>query len=256
MKFLTRKGDVEYFSNDKFIYAKENKDVLKLALFDNGFYKLRLVNGIPILEIDGLRMNLVKGFKTPLHYPQEVSKILFQKTENRTDRTSQRSMVHGKEKPSHRKQKTGSCLDTCTGLGYTAIEAAKNARSVVTCEVSDAVLTLAQWNPWSQDLFENKRIELINASISNEIKKMKSNRFDTIIHDPPRFSKAGELYSFEFYVELLRVMRSGSRLFHYVGSVGKHKGRKIHQEVSARLKKAGFRNIRYRPKLQGLYAEK
>jgi predicted methyltransferase len=239
MKFLTRKGDVEYFSNDKFIYAKENKDVLKLALFDNGFYKLRLVNGIPILEIDGLRMNLVKGFKTPLEYPGEVAKLLFQQT-----------------KSGNPKQKTGSCLDTCTGLGYTAIEAAKNARSVVTCEVSDAVLTLAQWNPWSQDLFENKRIELINASISNEIKKMKSNRFDTIIHDPPRFSKAGELYSFEFYVELLRVMRSGSRLFHYVGSVGKHKGRKIHQEVSARLKKAGFRNIRYKPKLQGLYAEK
>lgn len=238
MRFLTRKDGREYFHDDKFIFVKEGNEVFKLAVFDKNFYKLRLFKGVPVLEIDGLRMNLVKEFKSPLDYPREIAKLLF------------------KTKTGNRKCKFGSCLDTCTGLGYTAIEASRHARNVVTCEINQAVLSLAQWNPWSADLFENNQTEVIQGDISSEIKEMKSNCFDAVIHDPPRFSKAGNLYSLEFYPDLFRVMKKGARLFHYVGSVGKGKRRRIHDEVAKRLKKAGFRNVRFVKRLQGLVCNK
>jgi predicted methyltransferase len=253
MKFLTKKEGMEYFYDDKFIFVKNDKEVFKLALYDKNFYKLRLFNGVPILEIDGLRMNLVKGFAGPLDYPKQVAKLLFQKhkTQNPKHKTENR-----KPKTQNTKPNSGSCLDTCMGLGYTAIAASENARSVVTCEKSEAVISLAQMNPWSADLFKNKNIEMIQGDISCQIKRFKANRFTNVIHDPPRFSKAGELYSSEFYSELLRVMKRGGMLFHYVGSVGKGKGRKIHSEVANRLKKTGFRNVKYYPRLQGIFAEK
>ena len=53
------------------------------------------------------------------------------------------------------------------------------------------------------------------------------------------------MYGIEFYSDLIRVMKKGGVLFHYVGSVGKGKGRRIDKEVSARLKEAGFKKIRY-----------
>jgi len=237
MKFLTKKEGMEYFYDDKFIFVKSENEVFKLAVFDKNFYKLRLFNGVPVLEIDGLRMNLVKGFKSPLDYPAQVASLLFPEP-----------------KTGERKPNSGSCLDTCMGLGYTAIEASRHSRSVVTCEKSDAVLQLARMNPWSEQLFENKSIEVIHGDILDEIKKFKANRFSHIIHDPPRFSKAGELYSSEFYADLLRVMKPGGRLFHYVGSVGKGKGRKIDAEVAKRLKNAGFRDVKIIKRLQGVLA--
>jgi predicted methyltransferase len=232
MKFLTKKEGMEYFYDDKFIFVKSDKEVFKLALFDKNFYKLRLHKGVPILEIDGLRMNLIKGFSDPLDYPSQVARLLFK----------------------NQKPNTGSTLDTCMGLGYTAIAASKNSRSVVTCEKSEAVLSLARMNPWSADLFDNKNIDLMQGDISEEIKGFKANRFNSVIHDPPRFSKAGELYSSEFYSNLLRVMKSGGKLFHYVGSLGTGKGRKIESEVAKRLKSTGFKNVRIIKKLQGVLA--
>lgn len=242
MRFLKKSGDgeIEYFADDKFLFAKKGTEVFKLAIFENGYHKLRLFNGVSVLEIDGLRMQLVKGFKSPLDYPKEVAKLLF----------------HSKNKTGNRKQRTGVCLDTCTGLGYTAIEASNFANSVVTCELSEAVLSLARWNPWSEPLFENRNIEVIQGDIALEIRNMKSGRFDKVIHDPPRFSRAGNLYSLDFYKELYRVMKKNGCLFHYVGSVGKGKGRSIPAEVTKRLKSAGFRNIKSIKRLQGLVAEK
>jgi len=221
----------EYFYDERFIYAKTKEDgeLLKLALFDGGFYKLRVFNGVPILEIDGLRMHLVKEFKTPLDYSKQVVKEL-------------------------RIKKGDFVLDTCMGLGYTAIEANSAGASVTTCEISRAVLTLAQWNPWSQMLFGNPGITLLEGDVSEQIKKMDAGSFDAVIHDPPRFSKAGQLYSLEFYKHLHRVMKPGGRLFHYAGSVGKEKGRRIDEEVEKRLKEAGFSKIKKIRNLQGLAA--
>ena len=48
----------------------------------------------------------------------------------------------------------GRVLDTATGLGYTAIEAAKTADEVVTIELDPGAQQIARLNPWSQALFQ------------------------------------------------------------------------------------------------------
>src|SRR4030095_1138949 len=232
--FHDKSGSMTFTTDGNFIYAEKEGITVRLDLFAGHYYKLRPVNGIPILEIDGLRMHLVRDFKTPLDYAKEVVKGL------------------------HIPQ-TGelSVLDTCMGLGYTAIEASKppSVKHVVTIEISEAVVTLAKWNPFSDALWGGK-IALTVGSAADLIKDFENGMFSFIIHDPPRMSHAPELYSAAFYKELYRVCKRGGRIFHYVGSVGKAKGRRIDREVEKRLTEAGFRNIKYSPRLQGLYAEK
>lgn len=221
---------ITYFTDNNFIYAKKDGELFRLALFDQNYYRLRLFNGVPILEIDGLRMHLVRDFKTPLDYSVEVIKKL---------NINEDDLV----------------LDSCMGLGYTAIEASKKAARVVTFEISNAVYTLATWNPWSEDLFSEK-IEIKLGDVSEEIKKLENGSFSIIIHDPPRFSIAPGLYSSAFYGQLYRISKKGARIFHYVGSVGHEKGRKIEEEVMKRLKTAGFVDIRHNKLLQGLFFKK
>ncbi len=48
---------------------------------------------------------------------------------------------------------SGRVLDTATGLGYTAIEAAKSADEVVTIELDAGAQAIARLNPWSRALF-------------------------------------------------------------------------------------------------------
>src|SRR5919198_1249072 len=48
---------------------------------------------------------------------------------------------------------TGRVLDTTTGLGYTAIQAARTALEVTTIELDPVVLEVARRNPWSHELF-------------------------------------------------------------------------------------------------------
>ena len=63
-----------------------------------------------------------------------------------------------------------------------------------------------------------------------------------MLHDPPRFGIAGELYSQKFYDQLARVLRPRGRLFHYTGSPNKlTSGRDVPREVSGRLQRAGFK---------------
>ena len=229
-------GSITYTSDSNFLYAEKDGITMRLDLFDKHYYKLRPVNGIPILEIDGLRMQLIKDFKTPLDYAKQVVKEL---------KIPEKGEF--------------SILDSCMGLGYTAIQAAKfsSVKLVVTCEFSPAVVTLAQWNPFSDLLFaKNTKIVLMNGNSNDLIKNFQSAMFDFVIHDPPRFSHAPELYSSAFYQELYRVCKKGARIFHYVGSVGKEKGRKIEHEVENRLKLVGFKNMRYISLLQGLIFEK
>ena len=42
--------------------------------------------------------------------------------------------------------------------------------------------------------------------------------FDAVLHDPPRFGIAGELYSQAFYDHLARVLKPRGVLFHYTGT--------------------------------------
>lgn len=51
-------------------------------------------------------------------------------------------------------------LDTCTGLGYTAIAAAKckGVTGVVTVELDEVSLRMCARNPWSREMFVNDKI--------------------------------------------------------------------------------------------------
>ena len=139
----------------------------------------------------------------------------------------------------------GIVLDTCMGLGYTAILASKYADFVFTCERDENVLEIAKFNPWSKELFDNKKINILNASIFNQIKIFKNGMFDAVIHDPPRLSLATELYSSEFYKQVFRVLKNNGKLYHYTGSPGS-RNRKINLagNVAKRLKQAGFKEIK------------
>jgi len=81
-------------------------------------------------------------------------------------------------------------------------------------------------------------------------------RFDRIIHDPPAFSLAGDLYSGVFYQQLYRVLRTGGRMFHYIGDPMSKSGRNITAGVVARMKTAGFRTVKKAPRAFGVVGYK
>ncbi len=131
-------------------------------------------------------------------------------------------------------------LDTCGGLGYFAAWClALSCTRVVSYEKNETVLWLRTLNPWSPPL--GGALELVHGDIALAVAGMAEASFDAILHDPPRFGIAGELYSRVFYDELARVLRRRGQLFHYTGSPNRlTSGRDVPQEVSVRLQKAGF----------------
>jgi len=100
-------------------------------------------------------------------------------------------------------------------------------------------------NPWSPDPDATSsagRLQLTHGDVSLAIGQLADASIDALLHDPPRFGIAGELYSQVFYNELARVLRRGGRLFHYTGSPNKlTSGRDVPREVAKRLEKAGFK---------------
>ena len=84
-------------------------------------------------------------------------------------------------------------------------------------------------------------LTLTQGDITQEISRLATRSVGAILHDPPRFGIAGELYSQAFYHELARVLEAGGRLFHYTGSPNKlTSGRDVPNEVTKRLRQAGF----------------
>jgi predicted methyltransferase len=150
----------------------------------------------------------------------------------------------------------GQVLDTATGLGYTAIEAARTAGQVTTIELDPAALEVCKLNPWSQELFDNPKITQVIGDSFEVVAEMEAGRFTRVIHDPPVISLAGDLYSGKFYRELYRVMRNHSQLFHYVGDPESKSGRNITTGVMRRLEQAGFRQVRHAPRTFGVVAMK
>jgi predicted methyltransferase len=137
-------------------------------------------------------------------------------------------------------------LDTCGGLGYFAaccLEA--GVARIQSFEKNPDVLWLRTINPWSPDpqsAASGGRLELAHADVSQAITQIAGASVDALLHDPPRFGIAGELYSQVFYDQLARVLRRGGRLFHYTGSPNKlTSDRDVPREVARRLEKAGFR---------------
>jgi predicted methyltransferase len=150
----------------------------------------------------------------------------------------------------------GRVLDTTTGLGYTAIEAAKTALEVVTIELDPAVLEVARRNPWSQALFDDPKIRQEVGNASDVVPTLPDSAFARIFHDPPTFKLAGELYSGAFYRQLYRVLARSGRLFHYVGDLKSESGQRVAKGVGRRLQEAGFTRITRVPEAFGLTAVK
>jgi uncharacterized protein len=141
----------------------------------------------------------------------------------------------------------GAVLDTATGLGYTAILAAKTATRVVTVEVDPAALELARSNPWSAPLFAATNIESYVADVGEFVAQCADAAFACVVHDPPTLKLAGELYSLAFYRQLLRVLEARGRLSHYVGDPRSTTGQRTTRGVIERLTAAGFVRVRSDP---------
>jgi hypothetical protein len=150
----------------------------------------------------------------------------------------------------------GRVLDTATGLGYTAIEMARTAEHVTTIELDPTTLEIARLNPWSRGLFANPVIEQRIGDAAEVVPGFADASFSRILHDPPIFSLAGDLYAGAFYAELYRVLKPGGRLFHYVGSPESKSGGGVTRGVLRRLQQAGFRRVVRRPEAFGVVAYK
>lgn len=131
-------------------------------------------------------------------------------------------------------------LDTCGGLGYFAVAALEGgAERVESFEKNADVLWLRTLNPWSPAVADP--LQLTHADVVQAIGSLPARGFDAVLHDPPRFGIAGELYSQGLYAELARVLAPRGRLFHYTGAPNAlTSGRDLPGEVIRRLERAGF----------------
>ena len=132
-------------------------------------------------------------------------------------------------------------LDTCGGLGYFAAWCSElQASQVLSFEKNADVLWLRSLNPWSPA--SGAVVRVTHGDITAHITALADRSVDAILHDPPRFGIAGELYSQDFYDQLARVIRRGGRLFHYTGTPNRLTSqRNVPVEVARRLDQAGFR---------------
>lgn len=211
-----------------FILEKGELEVLEAR--EGGYYKLVPTEQAPLLEISGVKMHIAKGIN-----PFE----------------SAGKMAAQVVKPGDR------VLDTCSGLGYAASAALRlGAREVVSVELSATVIELRRRNPWSREIY-HPSITLVQADIGEYIGGLAAESFDAIIHDPPRFSLAGELYGERFYRELYRVLKRRGALFHYTGNPYKVKrGDGFMAQAGKRLGAAGFGKVTKVEELMGLRAVK
>ena len=132
-------------------------------------------------------------------------------------------------------------LDTCGGLGYFAAWClAGGAARIHSFEKNPDVIWLRSLNPWSPPV--GGALTLTQGDITAKVVEMPDASVDAILHDPPRFGIAGELYSQTFYDQLARVLKRGGRMFHYTGTPNKlTTGRDVPNEVAERLKRSGLK---------------
>ncbi|MFA5008116.1 MAG: methyltransferase domain-containing protein [Candidatus Omnitrophota bacterium] len=213
---------------DNFCYLINDNKIEPLAYFSdstNRFYKLTPTNDWPTLSIGSVPMHKLSSPKSD--------------TENKI------SLL----KP------YGYTLDTCMGLGYSAILASKYAK-VITFEKDENVYALAKLNPVSEELFFSGNIEVRQADISSAIKEFGANYFDCIMHDPPTFKLAPELFGAAFYAELYRVLKNGGRLFHYTPFYKISQGYDFPSKIREKLKKTGFKLLEFSPDRGGIVCKK
>lgn len=241
--------------NNTVCFLIKNNQIHKIQLFStetNTFLKLFPTGEktAPTIELSGIRMHNIKEQDAITDAKNKINSI----------------NVHGK------------VLDTCFGLGYTAITAAKINKStkdksaedkvteVYTHERDPNIVEIAKHNPWSAEVFEgisnektnnrlNNKIKLKICNTVKEIKNYKNEFFDSILHDPPMFKLSQEMYSTEFYAQLFRVLKKSGEIYHYIGFPGaKKRGVDIAAGVIKRLEKAGFKDVKR--KYNGVVAKK
>ena len=229
--FLTYESLIKISHREDSVYFGTPNGVFQVAIHEKHYYKLVPTSGAPTIEIDGIRMHRTSGI-TP-----------DRDTFNKLDALG---LVHG------------NVLDTCTGLGYTAIEAAKRgANKVITVDLQPNVLRIAKMNPWSSDLFALVDIHKIIADVFNAVDLLPNRFFDCVIHDPPRHRQAGKLYSGTFYKKLYRVLRRGGKMYHYTGEPrSRYRGVNFPRGVSKRLGEAGFVDLLYHKDSMGFTCTK
>ena len=127
--------------DEKSCYLVRDNSLLKIQLFSddtNKFYKLSPTSGAPTIEISGIRMHVTKSMTPEEDTKKKIESIA---------------------------PVQGYVLDTCMGLGYTAIMASKTADFVFTCEKDENVIEIAKHNPWSKELFDNKKLSILKTNI-------------------------------------------------------------------------------------------
>lgn len=155
--------------DERGVYIFREGELEKVALRVDGlFYQLVQVGSTaPTLEIGGIHMHRIKG---TVPWQDSLQKV-------RAARVG----------PGHK------VLDICTGLGYTASLSVKfGASSVLTVEKDEKVLRIAEVNPWSWGLAD-ERVKVVLGDAVEVVKELSDSSFDRIIHDPPRLALAGEL---------------------------------------------------------------
>ncbi|OOG61703.1 SAM-dependent methyltransferase [Rhodanobacter sp. B04] len=205
---------------DRTIHVWDGDEFMPVARYSGALIKLVPTEwGAPTFEIDGIKM-LPTSKESPFG-----------------DARRKVALIEPRGK---------TVLDTCGGLGYFAaccLEA--GAARIHSFEKNADVLWLRTLNPWSPDPdapASGGRLQLTHADVSQAVAQIADASVDALLHDPPRFGIAGELYSQAFYDQLARVLRRGGRLFHYTGSPNKlTSGRDVPREVEKRLEKAGFK---------------
>lgn len=205
---------------DRTVYYWDGEGFAAVSRFAGSLIKLvPTAWGAPTFEIDGIKM------------------LPTSKTSPLDDARTKVALIQPRGK---------TVLDTCGGLGYFAaccLDA--GAARIESFEKNASVLWLRTLNPWSPDPDAPEhagRLRLNHGDVSQAIASLPAAEFDALLHDPPRFGIAGELYSQTFYDHLARVLRRGGRLFHYTGSPNKlTTGRDVPREVAKRLEKSGFK---------------
>lgn len=205
---------------DRTIYYWDGDEFAPISRFSGSLIKLVPTEwGAPTFEIDGIKM-LPTAKESP-----------FEDARRKVALVEPRGKV---------------LLDTCGGLGYFAaccLEA--GVARIHSFEKNPDVLWLRTLNSWSPDPEApafGGRLQLTHADVSQAIAQVADASVDALLHDPPRFGIAGELYSQAFYDQLARALRRGGRLFHYTGSPNKlTSDRDVPREVAKRLEKAGFK---------------
>jgi len=154
--------------SERSCFVVENGGPRKVQVFSeasNRLYSLMPTEGAPTMLVSGIPMHCFKGIDPHRDTLLKIETIA---------------------------PVVGWVLDT-------AIEAARTGEHVTTVEIEPAALEVARLNPWSQALFGNPKITQVVGDVIDEIQGFEDEAFDRIIHDPPAFNLAGDLYSGGFY---------------------------------------------------------